>query len=90
MGCFLGLIYELPKISFNVFDIKLVINAIKEVCNKNYFDKMFSGDIDNIKSTNINKDLCDDSLILKQDKGLDGKKELLGDKKPERRESSDS
>ena len=74
MACFSGLVYELPRISFNVLDIKLVRSAIRVVCEGGFLseDKMLSGDkmyTDNMY-TNDNKDLSKDKdgLVCKQDR----------------------
>jgi hypothetical protein len=39
IACFVGYLSDVPKISFNVFDIKWIANAIKS-----YYENMFLGD----------------------------------------------
>src|SRR6266536_1156133 len=68
MSCFTGFIFDLSKISFNVFNFKLIRNAIKEICRED-LNKMFSSNLmfeDNVKVENI-RDLPNDTLILKQE-----------------------
>jgi hypothetical protein len=74
MACFTGLIYNLPSISLNVFNIKLIRSAIKISC-ENYLgkleNKMFTTNMD----LNDSKDLSDNSLVSKhkRDTGLVGR-----------------
>src|SRR2546423_12701142 len=59
-------IYDLPKISLNVFDFKLIKSVIRVFCENYYFSgkldtKMFTSNID----LNDSKDLSKDCLISK-------------------------
>lgn len=71
MACFSGFIHELPSISFNVLNFKVVKDAIRMFCDSNLLGKnkislggdMFS-DNNNLSSS---KDLSKTSLVCKQD-----------------------
>jgi hypothetical protein len=68
MGCCLGVVYELPIFSFNLFDIKTIVNSIRIVWEGSNLvdDKMeLGGDVSN--KTLGNKDVSKDSLVVKQD-----------------------
>jgi hypothetical protein len=56
MACFSGFVYELPSISFNVFNIKVIRSAIRVIIESNSFssNKMFMVSGDNMFSDNMN------------------------------------
>jgi hypothetical protein len=70
MACFTGFVQGLPTISLKIFDIKVIISAIKAVCQDNFLvsDKMLSGDKMFSDNMNINKfgENRKDNLVLMQ------------------------
>lgn len=66
MAGFTGFIYELPQISLNVFNLNLIRNAIKMVCENNFMvgNKVLS--VDSMFTDNLNKDLHKNNLVLKE------------------------
>jgi hypothetical protein len=65
---FSAFISEMPRISFNVFNFKIVKSAIRMVVGENFFqrDKMMVGD--NVSVDRLDKkDLLKDSLVSKYD-----------------------
>lgn len=69
MACFSGYITELPKISFNVFDIKLIGNAIKTFSDSSLFGvKIYSGDGMFTDNMNVNNTKDKDNVVYTQDR----------------------
>jgi len=71
MACFSGFIHELPVISFNVFNYKIVKSAIRVVCDSSFWakDKMSLGEdmFTNNRNVMNSKDLAKNSLVCRQD-----------------------
>lgn len=71
MACFSGFIHELPSISFNVLNFKVVKDAISMFCNSDLFGKnkvSLGGDMFSDNTVlNRSKDFIKNSLVYKQE-----------------------